>query len=203
MNNRLELTAMEKIDRRIRRSQRLLMDALVALSLEKSYDAVTIRDITERADVSYSTFFRHFPEKDALLAALLKSVVDDFKQLINHNPDRSPEAEGALIFHYVQQQQAFFRVLFSSQGTSRVLDDVQHAIVADVLHTFPAGGLVPPEIVANHLVMSILALIRWWLDHDLPYPVERMAAIYSRLIVQGITLAVSDSAARSPNLDTA
>jgi hypothetical protein len=30
----------------------------------------------------------------------------------------------------------------------------------------------------------LLGLIEWWLDHDQPYPVERMAGIYERLIVQ-------------------
>jgi AcrR family transcriptional regulator len=38
-------------DRRIRRTQHLLAQALIALTLEKGYEAVTIRDLTERADI--------------------------------------------------------------------------------------------------------------------------------------------------------
>ncbi len=47
----------DNIDRRVKRSQRLLGEALMSLILEKGYEAVTIRDITQRADVAYVTFF--------------------------------------------------------------------------------------------------------------------------------------------------
>ena len=174
----------EKVDRRIQRTQRSLREALVTLSLEKGYDAITIRDITERANVSYSTFFRHYAEKDDLLAEEVKSVVHNLKTLINHSPDKSRESEGLLIFQHVAEQHAFFRVLFSSHGTSRVMRDIQQEIAADLVQSsvFPANSLVPPEIAANHFVVTILGLIRWWLDHDMPYPIERMASIYSRLV---------------------
>ena len=58
------------------------MDALLRLSLEKGYDAVTIRDITDRADIAYSTFFRHYTSKDDLLATEIKSVIDDLQNLL-------------------------------------------------------------------------------------------------------------------------
>jgi len=178
---------MEKVDRRIQRTQRALMDALVTLSLEKGYDAISIRDITERANVSYSTFFRHYREKDDLLSELLKTVVQQLTTLISHNPNKSKEAEGSLIFQHVADNQAFFRILFSSQGTSRVMRTIQDDIAERIMRTNMLSGdnMIPPEIAANHLVVAIFGLIRWWLDHDMPYGIERMAAIYSRLIIQG------------------
>ena len=180
---------MQKIDRRIQRTQRALMDALVTLALEKSYESISIRDITERANVSYSTFFRHYGEKDDLLEELLKSVANELIRLINHNPNRSKESEGWLIFQHVADNQAFFRVLFSSQGTSRVMRSIQEEIAAQIIraNTIPEDEIVPREIMANHLVVSILALIRWWLEHDMPYSTERMAEIYSRLIFQELS----------------
>jgi AcrR family transcriptional regulator len=156
----------------------------VALALEKGYDVVTIRDLTERANISYSTFFRHYAGKDELLVTEIKSVIDDLQALIRHTRDKSRAAEGALIFQHVAENQASFRALFSSQGTSHILDDVQRQIAADLIRerVFPVSSPVPPEIAANHFVVTILGLIRWWLDHDMPYPVERMAAICSHLM---------------------
>ncbi len=174
---------MQKIDRRIQRTQQALIDALVALTQEKSYDAITIRDIAERADIAYSTFFRHYTDKDELLIEVLKSAVHDFKALINHNPDKSRAAEGELIFQYVAKHQAFFRVLFSSQGANHSLQDIQEEIAADLLQSAAIrSSPIPPEVAANHLVVTILGLIRWWLDHDMPYSIDRMASIYSYLV---------------------
>jgi hypothetical protein len=42
---------------------------------------------------------------------------------------------------------------------------------------------VPPEIAAHHMIASFLELIDYWLEHDLPYPPERMGAIVTHLVM--------------------
>ena len=39
-------------------------------------------------------------------------------------------------------------------------------------------------IVANHIIASVGALIRWWLDNDMPHSAQRMGQIYARLIME-------------------
>ena len=68
---------MGKIDPRVKRTYRLLGDALVELILEKPYEQITIKEITERAEVAYITFFRHYDSIDELLMQVLgKGMVD-------------------------------------------------------------------------------------------------------------------------------
>jgi AcrR family transcriptional regulator len=54
-------------DRRVRRTSHALTQALVDLMLEKRYDAITIQDLLDRADVGRSTFYSHYRGKDDLL----------------------------------------------------------------------------------------------------------------------------------------
>jgi AcrR family transcriptional regulator len=56
-------------DRRIRRTRAALRQALIGLVLERGYDAVTIRDVVDRANVGRSTFYAHYPSKEDLLTA--------------------------------------------------------------------------------------------------------------------------------------
>src|SRR5437879_11312519 len=51
---------MDLQDRRVKRTQKALARALIELTLEKGYEAITIRDITDKAEVGYATFFRHY-----------------------------------------------------------------------------------------------------------------------------------------------
>jgi hypothetical protein len=44
---------------------------------------------------------------------------------------------------------------------------------------------LPPEILAQIIVSSLMALLTWWLDNDLPYPPERMNDMYQLLIRPG------------------
>jgi AcrR family transcriptional regulator len=56
-----------KKDRRVQRTHRALHEAFIGLILERGYDAVSIRDVVERAGVGRSTFYIHFGDLDELL----------------------------------------------------------------------------------------------------------------------------------------
>jgi AcrR family transcriptional regulator len=177
---------MDAQDRRVKRTQNLLAKALIALTLEKGYEAVTIRDITERADVGYATFFRHYHDKDALLLDVLDVVLAELMDLLPLSPDADSTLVGTMIFRYVQQQSEVVRVLLSSRGSTTLVQRIIETGTETVLRqNLPlAGAVVPMEIAAYHLVASTLALIQWWLEHDMPYPPERMGSVYHELIVR-------------------
>lgn len=186
---------MDRQDRRVKRTQNLLAKALVALTLEKGYEAITIRDITQRADVGYATFFRHYRDKDALLEDVLDVVIDELMHIFfMASSDVKPLPDGSLLFRYVQQHSEVVRVLLSSWGVSSLTRRVIETTTQDVLaqHMLPEGSAVPVEIAANHIITTSIALVQWWLEHDMPYSAERMGEIYATLILRPV-LGTSDS----------
>lgn len=178
---------MDVQDRRVKRTQRLLAEALIELTLESGYDAVTIRDITERADVGYATFFRHYPDKDALLQDVLDVVLDELIDLLQpQQTDANPITIGTLLFRYAQEHSAVCRVLLHSGGAMGLVQKMIDTGTRNVLqhHAPRPDSPVPPEVAAHHLVASSIALVEWWLDHHMPYPPEQMGVIYHELIAR-------------------
>ncbi|HLI07929.1 MAG TPA: TetR/AcrR family transcriptional regulator [Ktedonobacteraceae bacterium] len=183
---------MEVQDRRVRRTQHLLAKALIALTLEKGYEAVTIRDITERADVGYATFFRHYRDKDELLKDVSDVVLTELTDLIVAITDTDTTMVGTLLFRYVQEQSEIVRVLLHSHVLlDRITEVATQSIVKE--HIEPPESVIPLEIAAYHIVTSSIALVQWWLDHQMPYPPERMGAIYYELIIHPTSEAVFSS----------
>jgi AcrR family transcriptional regulator len=175
----------EKQDRRFQRTRKLLMDALITLAQRDGYDAVTIRDITTHADISYSTFFRHYPGGiDQLLTSIVQDTVAEMRDLIQSQP--SEANEGQLIFEHVAQNQSLYRVLLGGLNSSAMVQQVQEMIVAEILRgsTIDPDGDIPADVAANHIAASALAMVKWWLDNDMPYPPERMGHIYNSLIMR-------------------
>ncbi|MBA2681742.1 MAG: TetR/AcrR family transcriptional regulator [Ktedonobacteraceae bacterium] len=62
-------------DRRVQRTQHLLKQAFVEVLTEKGFPAISIQDVTDRANVNRATFYAHFPDKYALLEALISEKI--------------------------------------------------------------------------------------------------------------------------------
>src|SRR5689334_11155622 len=71
--------------------ERLVM-AAVDLFTEQGYDATTVAQIAERAGVTKSTFFRHFPDKRELLVAGQEAL----SRLLAEGIAEAPEAASPL-----------------------------------------------------------------------------------------------------------
>jgi AcrR family transcriptional regulator len=58
-------------DPRVRRTRRLLQEALRNILEQKEFDEISVQDITESATVNRATFYDHFPDKFALLECMV------------------------------------------------------------------------------------------------------------------------------------
>lgn len=62
------------MDARKTRSRQAILDAFLALLLERDYSKITVADILERSGVGRATFYAQFKGKDDLLAVFVGSV---------------------------------------------------------------------------------------------------------------------------------
>lgn len=79
-------------DPRVKRTRKLLQQALIELLQEKNFSGISILDITERATVNRATFYAHFPDKYALLDVMLR---EQFQQMITGQLPHEPRWEEA------------------------------------------------------------------------------------------------------------
>ncbi len=174
-------------DPRIIRTRERLWRAMVDLTLAHGYDTVTIRDIVAEANVGYATFFRHYPDKDALLQDVLARSLDEIETIIQrHNPQLPASVLGQTIFEYVAEHQSVCRVLVDQRSPASLRMRVMAAVVQHIgaQQRKPAREGVPGDIIMHHIAVSSLNLIGWWLDHGMPYSPEHMGTIYASLIVE-------------------
>jgi AcrR family transcriptional regulator len=83
-----------KEDPRITRTRNLLFSALGELMREKSFESITVSEITERATLNRVTFYAHFQDKFDLLEAATREMIR--KQISAALPQRNPFSEEKL-----------------------------------------------------------------------------------------------------------
>lgn len=198
-------TSPKEVDPRVRRTRRLLRDALVSLLLEKDFSSITIREITERAEVAYITFYRHYESLDQLLMEVLDEglaeLLTRIETLAKQSETSALETEGRLIFDYIGGKADLFRILFKSQSVARIRKRVVKNIAA-IFQTScaPLGrldGQVTIAITSNHIAASLLAMIEWWLENNMKPTPPEMGKVYKRLIIDSTVGALSSLSALS------
>lgn len=186
------------IDPRVRRTRRLLREALVSLILEKDFASISIREITERAEVAYITFFRHYESLEQLLIEVLEEGLGELmtriEALAKQTDTSNLETEGRLIFEYIGQKADLFRILFKSQSVTRVRKKVVRNIATifqkSCLPLAQAGNPTTTAMLSSHIATSLLALIEWWLDNKMNPTPAQMGKVYKNLIIDSTVGAV-------------
>ena len=183
-----------KIDRRVQRTRQILQEALLALILEKGYDAVTVQDVIDRANVGRATFYSHYQDKEALFLSGFESLREQFEQHLSSQSltDGDPWNLSLMMFQHAQSHLPVYKAMAGKQGGNVALGHIHRYLSALIREHFKTQfpeqnkAIVPPELVAHFMVSSFMALLTWWLDHDLPYPAERMNEMFRQLTQPGV-----------------
>lgn len=185
---------MAKTDRRVERTRELLQKALIELIRERGYEAITIQDIVDRANVGRTTFYLHYRSKDDLFMSCHEAIVSEFQSgpLYAHPLSReellSPEAPPTMTLAYRHLDEARTRLYPIFQGRDgplilrRIRDSSAQAIEANLRAVFAgADSTIPLDVLANYLAGAQIALVQWWLEKRQPHTPENLAQAFHRL----------------------
>jgi AcrR family transcriptional regulator len=183
----------KKDDRRVCRTRRSLRGALVELILEKRFDAITVQNVIDRADVGRSTFYAHYRDKEDLFLTDWKRLLDEFVRRI----EWEKAAGGQFIplqwlLSHVQEFHHFYRALARSRKTDWLFKTGQSHLSKSIENSLSAWlankpqPSVPTPVLSNYLANEIMALLKWWLDHQMPHTPERMDEMFHELVVPGL-----------------
>ncbi len=178
-------------DRRTRRTRGLLRHALLGLMLEKRFDAITVQEIVDRADVGRSTFYAHFSDKEDLAANEFRRMFDQLTEHMAAPSERGPVNVSA-IFRHVQENHELYRALVRGRALDFFMEKGEEYLrgkIADHLtSSLPQGHepAVPTPILAAFGAGTLLTLLKWWLDNGMNETPERMDEIFATLVIPSI-----------------
>jgi AcrR family transcriptional regulator len=164
----------------------MLSDALIALIQDKEFSEITIQDIADRANVNRVTFYLHFRDKQDLL---LKSVEVIFEDLISKTAPLTgenfrtdiPPHDLTLVFQYFAENAKLYRIILSDKGIPFVVNRFRKYLAELTIQRFkPVStqenkGRISAEVVGQYVAGSVIGLVNWWLENDMPISAEELA----------------------------
>jgi len=99
--------------------RRVLVDATLAMVDETGPRGFSLREVARRAGVSHAAPYRHFADRDALLAAVAEDGFRKLAQAIRSAMDAAPDIvaafreSGLAYIAFAQAHPAYYRIMFS------------------------------------------------------------------------------------------
>lgn len=183
---------MTKTDRRVQRTRERLQKALIELIDERQYDAITIQDIVDRANVGRTTFYLHYSSKDELFISCHKAIVSEFHYGPFYTCSReellSPEAPVGMTLAYRHLEDVRTRLypIFQSKDGQLLLRRIRDWNAQEIETSLRAAfaeahSTIPFDVLANYLAGAQIALMQWWLEKRRPHTPENLAQTFHRL----------------------
>jgi AcrR family transcriptional regulator len=179
-------TSFEQADLRVRRTHKLLWEALLAELSARAFEEITVKEICERAMVHRSTFYKHYEDKYALLEQGMRQMYDTLVAEVTHAPPSvfsvdHPPPYFVRVFEHVAEHQPFYRLMLCGEGIGRfqklIKDYIAEQALAKVRELPPDNQhfAFPPAMQVQFFAGAFLSLLTWWLENDMPLSPHQMA----------------------------
>jgi AcrR family transcriptional regulator len=177
-------------DLRIRRTKKLIWEALLSLLQEQTFATVSVRAISERAMVHRATFYTHFQDKYALLDYGIREIFQKIAREL-HREEALEQRTAALLqrlFEYMRAHRELFSLLLVEKGTDS-LEALLHCHIVEVMEAELARSssqverfAIPVPIIAQFYAGALLTVVTWWVEQEMRVPAEELARYMDRLL---------------------
>ncbi len=163
---------MKKMDLRVKKTYKQLLDAFLVLMAEKSFEELSVSEICDKAQVHRATFYKHFKDKNEFLNFCFESYLSQigFKAGDNNaTPENIKESFMSFIvqiFEYIKENKAVFEVICSDEfayslgssfatAVNRFIYDRARLILPDTSET-------KSQVFARFYSDAFIGVLKWY-----------------------------------------
>lgn len=176
----------KKIDRRTRKTKAALTQALIILLSEKKLNKITVKGITDLADVNRSTFYLYYDDifdmAEKLEAEMLNEFREAFQKISWENKYESLLDFTTYIFEYVQSNAEMYKILLSANGNHAYVRKLKDIINQSRL---PVTGLFTEKEIYYYMpfiISGCMGAMEQWLNDNMITPPKEMAAFIMKML---------------------
>lgn len=184
-------------ERRYRRTEAMISNGLVTLLQKKSINKITVRELSDLADINRSTFYLHYTDiydllektERRLLKQLTEAADDEWKD------EFSPEHFFRFleqVFVILSENAPLCAALMGSNGDIaflRTIEDLVRVRGMHTLHSFAPEGLSEHDLQysATYALSGCVGLVGQWLNEGCPETPTHMAELSILLLQEGMS----------------
>ena len=189
----------KKIDLRVKRTNKMIMEAFIHLVEAKGYDNITIQEIADEAMINRATFYSHFKEKQDLYDQIFKQAIDAFAavldpdQIVQGNRLKVRKIEMVLknIYEQIQANRKFFLTIMDASGNEILRKKVAEILNEKYSHVFKRLKItendieVPLDFIIEYMTSIFVGTLHWWITSDTTMSADSLSKLVIKLVGNG------------------
>ena len=170
---------------RLRRTQKLLREALIELIEERGFEALTIGELTSRAMVSWAAFYRNYQDKYDLVEQIFEEAISALLGAVGDLGREHPPEIWVKFFEHIAQYERLYRALLGRKGSPWFVRKMRTSLSGLVkergrLPHGPDASARPVHTFSDEFVPDLVSTmfveaITWWLEQGKPYTPKEIA----------------------------
>ncbi len=184
----------DKQDRRSLRTRHLVHSALMELMLEKRYEAITVRDILDRAGIGSSTFYTHYYDKEDVHTDLVEQMLQWLLHSLSQKSAKQEILPSLALFQHIEEhsQHVRFQALVRGHAEEKMWEMLRAMLSRNIEQALASASAekrsssFPLPVVDQYLAGAFLNLLKWWIEAEMPYSPKQMDEMFQQLAFSGV-----------------
>jgi len=188
-------------DRRVQRTEQLLEAALLSLIKEKEFDAISVQEIIDRANVGRATFYSHYDNKEDLLESGFDGLLATLRERQREAASRGGRAEERLfafsrhLLAHADEHREIFPAMMSQRGGALIQHLLRRLLIkvvredVNTMASYDGNGGTPAEATVEFIAGGLFGLLMWWMGGKVRLSVEEVDHIFRKFAISAVTAA--------------
>lgn len=183
--------ALEKLDRRVRKTRALLLKGLIQLMSEKDIKDISVKELSDLVDINRGTFYLHYNDIYDMLEKIEDELFQEFNDFLDHNlageeSILSPYPTLLDLFTLLEKHKDLAKVMMGSHGDLAFVNRLKSLVEERLRHLLEAEHSYSYEYYYPFIVSGCVGVIETWLNHPSPLTPEKMAELCSNMLNKGL-----------------
>ncbi len=190
-------------DRRVRRTKRALRQGLAQLLKEKTINDISVKELTELADIHRGTFYLHYRDIYDLQEQIENEIVQEFLQICNRFSPEEIKADPCKllteIFAYLDENVDMCMALLGPNGDFAFVNKLERIMeekcLQDWMQLYRQGGADADAYAffSSFTVSGCIGVLRKWMEGGMQVPSGRLAKMIEGMTLYGIGMLNAES----------
>nr|WP_297176017.1 TetR/AcrR family transcriptional regulator [uncultured Agathobaculum sp.] len=171
-------------DKRVRRTKRLLRQALTRLMQQKEFKSITVTDIVREADINRGTFYAHYRDVYDLRERIEGEMIADFRSMIaGLRPSETASLQPVLnrAVDYLEENREIVAALTRVNAGDGFGQKLIGVLEECRLEGIPCRS-VEDVYVARFVATGLVGILEKWITEPQPIPKKEMTALMARVL---------------------